>query len=278
MALVVLAVAYLSVGSASARRWWGQFQGWRWSLVTAGLLGALTLPLAPSLFAWAGGVSIAALVANWFRLFGASRAAELWLVALYGALALAKVAGRLYPEKIAKLPTAILWDAGWTWLFLLTVLLFRRPEVPRFGLWPNRREWATALVYFVAAMPLLGLLCWATGFAGVREGLTWSKALLGFAGTFLGIFVFVALREEFLFRGLLQPVALAWTGRLWPALLLTNVLFGLVHLPLRPHWNAVVVTGVAGLIYGLCYSRTRSLQTTMLLHALVATTWRVLLR
>ncbi|HVX67819.1 MAG TPA: CPBP family intramembrane glutamic endopeptidase, partial [Bryobacteraceae bacterium] len=95
----------------------------------------------------------------------------------------------------------------------------------------------------------------------------WATAAIA-AGTFLGMLWVVALREEFFFRGLLQP---------WLGLIATSLLFGSVHLPFRdfPNWRFAVLAAVAGVFYGLAYRSARSVRAAMVTHALVNTAWRV---
>jgi membrane protease YdiL (CAAX protease family) len=60
--------------------------------------------------------------------------------------------------------------------------------------------------------------------------------------------------------------------------LAASMLFGLAHLPFRgfPNWKWVMVTFVLGLFCGLAYAKANSVRASMVTHALVVTTWRVL--
>lgn len=105
-------------------------------------------------------------------------------------------------------------------------------------------------------------------------------------------FVFLAVEagvvEEFFFRALLQERLTALLRRPWAALVLSAVLFGLMHAPglyLRPgatmenvgaHPSAllavgysIVVTSVAGLCLGVLWLRTRNFAAVVLAHAAV---------
>jgi len=105
-------------------------------------------------------------------------------------------------------------------------------------------------------------------------------------------FVFVAVEagvvEEFFFRALLQERLTAWLRSPWGGLVLSAVLFGLMHAPglyLRPgatmenvgaHPSAllavgysIVITSVAGLCLGVLWMRTRNFIVVVLAHAAV---------
>lgn len=93
----------------------------------------------------------------------------------------------------------------------------------------------------------------------------------------LGITLFTAWPEEFLFRGLLQNLLskslrsanLGWIG--------ASILFGLSHIVHGfPNWRYVLLATIAGLFYGRAWSKTGSLTASCLVHALVDTTWHTL--
>ena len=88
----------------------------------------------------------------------------------------------------------------------------------------------------------------------------------------LGIFFFIALPEEVLFRGLIFNI-LQRTIRghgPWPALVISSVIFGLAHLNNPPgDWRYVLLATMAGIAYGWAYLRTGSLLAPSYAHALV---------
>ncbi len=88
----------------------------------------------------------------------------------------------------------------------------------------------------------------------------------------LGVFFFIALPEEVLYRGLifnmLQRIILV--GGPYPALLISSVIFGLSHLNNPPgDWRYVLLATAAGLAYGWAYLRSGSLLASSYTHALV---------
>jgi len=93
----------------------------------------------------------------------------------------------------------------------------------------------------------------------------------------LGILLFTAWPEEFLFRGLLQNLLsksfrneiAGWIG--------ASALFGLSHIVHGfPNWRYVLLAAIAGLFYGLAWKKTGSMTGSCLVHALVDTLWHTL--
>jgi membrane protease YdiL (CAAX protease family) len=98
---------------------------------------------------------------------------------------------------------------------------------------------------------------------------------------FAGIFLFTALPEEFLFRGLIQN----WIERTWGrgalSLLIASLIFGASHLnngPPIPNYRYFLMATIAGIFYGRAWRSTGSLMASSLTHALVDTIWSVVFR
>jgi hypothetical protein len=89
---------------------------------------------------------------------------------------------------------------------------------------------------------------------------TGAVALLGFMAA-------AAVTEELLFRGVLFRIVEERTGS-WIALLLSGVVFGLVHLlnPDATLWGAVAIAIEAGFMLAACYAATRNLWVPIGLH------------
>ena len=99
--------------------------------------------------------------------------------------------------------------------------------------------------------------------------------------TFLGIFLFTAIPEELLFRGLIQNCLERMAGRRILGLMLASVVFGASHLnngPPIPNYKYFFMASVAGIFYGIAWQRTHSLTASGVTHALVDTAWSVLFR
>jgi len=99
-------------------------------------------------------------------------------------------------------------------------------------------------------------------------------------GSFIGLFIFVAMPEELLFRGVLMMGIYQLTGSLWRAVVLSSLAFGLFH------WNRMemlegqilycLLAAVAGLFYALAWWRgRRNLLAAMLTHASVDWVWQL---
>ena len=84
---------------------------------------------------------------------------------------------------------------------------------------------------------------------------------------FIFAVVFAPLMEEIIFRGMLQTALMRlMNGTRWPAILLTAVVFAVIHAPVVPiHGLASLL--VVGLVWGYVYERTGSLLTPILSHA-----------
>jgi len=150
------------------------------------------------------------------------------------------------------------------------------------------RDWSTATVYFsvfaaVIGVPVAVSLHFITSSSQVRA--IWSWPLYG-----LFIFFFIAVPEEILFRGILHNLLQKRLGRrVWPALIISSVIFGLahsnnsappyvpVHLPFLGEilfpWVYVLLASLAGVFYGLAYVKRGKLTTAALVHAMVDLWW-----
>ncbi|QDY07738.1 CPBP family intramembrane metalloprotease [Micromonospora sp. HM134] len=91
-------------------------------------------------------------------------------------------------------------------------------------------------------------------------------SVTGAVGLF-GFMAAAAVTEELLFRGLLFRLVEERLGT-WLSLLLTGVLFGLVHLanPDAGVWGATAITVEAGFMLAACYAATRTLWVPIGLH------------
>jgi membrane protease YdiL (CAAX protease family) len=108
-------------------------------------------------------------------------------------------------------------------------------------------------------------------------------AVVRFPVSFALALLLAGFTEEFFFRGILQSRLAAVTGSELRGLVITSLLFGLLHLPhayFLPTWPthgnmvwslATVATeqAVAGLLLGVLWARTHNLATPALVHAFV---------
>ena len=153
----------------------------------------------------------------------------------------------------------------------------RLPEIGyRFELNPSQLRTAvfSFLCFVLIAIPL--------GFAiqFIRYAFEWSK--LGYApAAFVGIFLFTAIPEELLFRGLIQNWLEGMTASRNIGLGLASIVFGASHLnngPVIPNYKYFLMASIAGVFYGVVWQRTRNLTAPAVTHALVDTAWTVFFR
>lgn len=96
----------------------------------------------------------------------------------------------------------------------------------------------------------------------------------------LGILLFTAWPEEFLFRGVLQNLLSRTFRSQWGGLAIGSIIFGLSHILHAPfpNWKYVILATIAGFFYGRAWMKSGSLFPGTLVHALVDISWHVLFR
>jgi membrane protease YdiL (CAAX protease family) len=160
-------------------------------------------------------------------------------------------------------------------LFLYVVTLSNRlPEVG-FTFSLNRRDWREMLINFalfaVIAIPI-GLV---TGFIKPSTVL---PSLLEIAGRGIAIFLFIALPEEILFRGVIHRYlerVLRWSPL--ATLILSSVIFGAAHLDNPPNVGYYfILATIAGIFYGRTFVRTGKVVPAALVHLAVDWMWSIL--
>lgn len=216
------------------------------------------------------------------------RRASLWVlggaaVALVATLAVDAAAALLAPAPSATLPTpnallaAKAVDAGI--VAIVAALLVRRlslapaalglRSLPLAGMlgWSCAATVALYGVLFASAIALvfvqlLGGAEWLVEDAGRRLPLL--SALVDVPGwQASALLVAVALHEELLFRALLMPAIRAWGG--WvPALLLSAVVFGLLHV--EQGWVGIAQASGLGLVLGGVFLVSGSIWPAVLAH------------
>jgi len=268
-AVVVEAVLYASMALESWRQRWQP----RLLIAAAPLSCALYHVALPQSslksVLWLGAMAAAFVLVS----PGLSRARHGWalLLALAAAPVLLKAFRPLYPPA-GELRMEFLGQLMWIRTTLMTILRDLKPDGVGFGFWPDAREWKTGARYFLLLAPVALLVSMATGFARPAwPEAGWPMVALTAVATFFGILWVVALSEEFLFRGLLQPRVGLWAA---------SVLFGLVHLGFRefPNWRFAAVAAVAGVFYGLAYRAGGGIRASMVTHALTVVFWRTFFR
>ncbi|MGA7919116.1 MAG: CPBP family intramembrane glutamic endopeptidase [Candidatus Acidiferrales bacterium] len=156
-------------------------------------------------------------------------------------------------------------------------VLLRRLEGIGYTLeWRRGFAWKVVLHFSVFALVAvaigipIGFLTFGPSFARLR-----SSPL-----TIVGILLFTAWPEEFLFRGILQNLLSRTFKNQWTGLLLASITFGLSHIfhAPYPNWKYVGLATIAGLFYGHTWMKTKSLFPAAIVHALVDILWHLLFR
>lgn len=126
------------------------------------------------------------------------------------------------------------------------------------------REWA----FFAPIAIGLGL---ALKFIAVHHVMPGPSSIIA---ALLVTFFFVAIPEEFFFRGLLQNMLEARIGRM-RALMVAAVIFGLSHFnkPLPFNWRYVLLAAIAGIFYGRAWRSNRRLVASGITHTFVDVLW-----
>jgi membrane protease YdiL (CAAX protease family) len=164
------------------------------------------------------------------------------------------------------------------------VLLRRLPEVGYAVEWRPSFTWNFAfnfIVYAAIAIPIglkIGFLTWQPQLPHLRN--VPLSGITSFLLSAVGILLFTAWPEEFLFRGVLQNLLSKTLKRDWAGLLVASVIFGFAHIfhGQAPNWRYAFLATIAGIFYGRAWMKTRSLVPGVLIHALIDTLWHVLFR
>ncbi len=274
---------YLFPGFEASREWLAGFSKHRaaWILTASAIAPWLVYSLATgeaSAAHFAVLLMIALVVSFWYIVLPAAPLVDVAFLIALGTIYLSKSFDWIYVSPIPKQPLSPLGHAMLIRTGALAILIIRGNANAEFRFLPNRTEWMTGLRYFVVTLPVVGLVYWALGLISLRaHPLNVLQAL----GTFLGVLWVVALSEEFFFRGLLQQWLERWTGNAAAALITASVIFGSAHLGFHrifPNWRWAIVAGILGVFLGLAWRSARSVQASMVTHAMIVTVWRVFLQ
>jgi membrane protease YdiL (CAAX protease family) len=159
-------------------------------------------------------------------------------------------------------------------LFLYVITLSRRLPDAGFTFSLTRRDWREVLINFalfgIIAIPI-GLI---TGFIKPSTALPSPPEMIGRG---IAIFLFIALPEELLFRGVIHRYlerVLRWSQ---PAtLILSSVIFGAAHLNNPPNVGYYfILATLAGVFYGRTFSRTGKVVPAAIVHLAVDWVWSI---
>ncbi len=215
----------------------------------------------------------------WFLVLPHRPVADLLLLGLLAAFILLPWYQGFFPNPAGGPKLGALAKLLWLRIGIAVFLFLRRWKVPGFGIWPDKRDWVVGMQQFLLFFAIL--LPAGLYFGVLRFQLPKMDGWLipfAAAGIFLGMYLFVALGEEFFFRGILQPLLSQNLGGKWVGVVVSSLCFGAVHLPYRsfPNWRFALMATIAGVFYGRAFEKAHSLRAAMIAHALVVTVWTVL--
>jgi uncharacterized protein len=169
------------------------------------------------------------------------------------------------------LPKLLILDAA-----LYSFLVVRGLEGAGYAFRPRLRDLLIGLRELFFFAPIVLSLGMALRFIAPHAGLP--RVASAFSAL-LVTFFFVAIPEEFFFRGLLQKLLEARIGRarsLW----LSAAIFGLSHFnkPGPFNWRYVLLATIAGVFYGRAWHDCRRLLASATTHTLVDVLWTLWFR
>ena len=216
--------------------------------------------------------AIALALGLWYLVLPVAVITDLAFLALVGVVLIGHYVDNLYPDPYPKLNIAILGRIGLFQITVLVLLIQRRVQETGYGFVPHWSEWRIGALHYLYFLPVAA--CLALPLKAVR--LAPPAPLWKTAGIFLGFLWVVALFEEFVFRGVLQPWLEEWTWSRTAALLITSIIFGSVHLWFRtfPNWRWALIAALLGWFCGHARNQAGSIRAGVVTHALVVATWR----
>jgi membrane protease YdiL (CAAX protease family) len=160
-------------------------------------------------------------------------------------------------------------------LFLYVVTLSNRLPDVGFTFALNRRDWREVLINFA----LFGIIAIPIGLVtGFIKPSTVLPSVLEMIGRGVFIFLFIALPEEILFRGVIHRYlerVLRWSSV--ATLILSSVIFGAAHLDNPPNVGYYfILATIAGIFYGRTFMRTGKVVPAALVHLAVDWMWSML--
>ena len=183
---------------------------------------------------------------------------------------------QLFPYPAAGLAHP-LWAAFAMTVGLVAFLLVRRLDGVGYSVGWGRGWGITIGLNFLLFIAVAAPLGQAIGFIAFGPQAAHLKAL---PLTVVGILLFNAWPEEFLFRGLLQNLLSKNLKSELLGLFATAVIFGLAHINNGgfPNWRYVILATLAGLAYGQTWRKTGSIFASTIVHSLVNISWYALFR
>jgi len=247
-------------------------------LVISAILPYLVCCMGAARFEWAGLLRVAALalaMGLWYVVLPAIAAVDLAFLALFPAVLLGGYFQTIYLPLYPGVKNELAF-LGHFMLIQMTIIVLmagRQVKDTGYGFIPTSREWRIGAVHYLYFL-VLGLPL-ALALNAVRfktPAPAWS-----IVATFLGFLLVASLSEEFLVRGVLQQWVENWTASRTAALVITSVVFGLVHIGFGgkfPNWKWVGVATILGWCCGHARNQAGGIRAGVVTHALAVATWR----
>jgi membrane protease YdiL (CAAX protease family) len=227
-----------------------------------------------------GALLVAAAVASfWYARNQRGAVSDVLFMVVMALVYLSKLFPQVYVRPAPHVAIDILGKLMWIRVGLMAVLSIRGMKDVQFGFLPSASEWRIGVAHYLYFLPVGGLAAYLLRAVQFRPmPVVWWKFPFIAVGAFVAILWVVALAEEFFFRGFLQQLITRGLHNEALGVLAASMTFGLVHLPFRgfPNWKWVMITFVLGIFCGLAFAKANSVRASMVTHALVVTTWRML--
>jgi hypothetical protein len=251
--------------------------GWRLPpfLVAGAVLPYLACCFGAAPFHWIALARLAVValaMGMWYLLLPRSAVSDIGFGALVAWVLLGKFLAPVYPTPYPHVEISVLGKLAVFQSAVLVLMLARRVPETGYGFLPTAREWRIGALHFLCFVPLglpLALAIHAVRFA--KPAPLWM-----IAGYLLAYLWVVALAEDFLFWGVMQPMLEKVVRNRTAGLALTSLIFGLVHLWFRgfPNWRWLLVAGVMGWFCGHARNQAGGIRAAVVVHALTVVAWR----
>jgi membrane protease YdiL (CAAX protease family) len=211
-------------------------------------------------------------ISVWYLVLPVNKVADLAFLALLGFFLLSGYFERIYVSFYPAVPIAILGRLALFRTAAMALMNERRVPETGYGFIPNGREWRVGVLHYLYFLPAAACLSLPLGTVHFASPAPLWKTI----GIFLAFLWVVALFEEFVFRGVLQPWLAHWTGNRAAGLVIASLVFGAVHLWFRtfPNWRWALLAAVLGWFCGRARDHAHSIRAGMITHALAVATWR----
>lgn len=215
----------------------------------------------------------------WFAVLPKRLAYDVGFLVVGALPLLSKLFVRLYRSPDPHIRVDILGHLMWIRVGIIALLVLREWDAGPVSLWPRSKEWQIGVLWFCVGIVPTWVLASVLHAASLKpvHGPWWR--LIGIAfGTFVGYFC-IMIGEELFFRGVIERAFLNLWRSPVPAILISAVCFGAVHLWFRhyPDWQWALVASVLGIACGFAYAQAGSIRASLVTHTMTIVAWRLFL-